>query len=714
MRFRASVIVAVLILTAIAPLASAGMGYDSGLAVFITYPDGEYDIGDDLIVTVHVFYAGEYHTPNKVSIDVGETSRDVGLTEESTGRYKGVVTIADDDLDEDGDLSIDATARDTGILWDNLAYDWAYITTMAGTGLDVEVRILDPMDMYPGPGDDVEFQVLITYRDSPTDPDSDSLEVVYTDPAENEHDLDVTRVGTGIFEGTFAVPSGLRESSVYTIWAEAEYTPGTRTLSEDMGMDVDVQFFDIWAHIVSVTPSTTEMEIYVLGLDGTAVEGAQVDLDWIYEDDAEDERTGSSSGTTDADGNASFSVTYTDLGKDAHSVGMSGSAVSGGYTQLFEGEIYVREFPGWSNGGSDNGFSVEIVNPGPYEGGESITLEHVATWDGEPLASTEVSFYLVDPHKIHRFGTETTDPDGEFDFPLNLPQAKEDEFFGGIECNYQYGVGIGWSTDYDYLFIGDLGTQTLLDDMLDPKVSMSVGTFSPGEMVKVTVDHPDADGTDEFAMLVWGIGEMPDWEEIQNLEWESWSPGGINLLRITPGEWVDDHYEATFGCPAFLTTEDEIYIYSIIVFEDEGDIFDAAHAAKKEGVSPLPPNPAPTAGIDNPLAAEKVGGKTKIKGTASDDTSVEKVEVRIDGGAWMEADGTTSWTYELDTKKMVEGNHTVEVRSWDGEKYSDVQEVTFEVDQSVAKEEDDTPGFGTALATLAMLGAVLLSRRRIR
>ncbi|NIP37450.1 MAG: hypothetical protein GWN18_21015, partial [Thermoplasmata archaeon] len=90
---------------------------------------------------------------------------------------------------------------------------------------------------------------------------------------------------------------------------------------------------------------------------------------------------------------------------------------------------------------------------------------------------------------------------------------------------------------------------------------------------------------------------------------------------------------------------------------------------------------------------------------------VVKVEVRIDGGAWMEADGTSSWSYEIDTKKMEEGNHTVEVRSFDGDKYSDPVEVTFEVDHDKAPKEEE-PGFGILLMTLSMLAAALVAWRR--
>jgi hypothetical protein len=393
-------------------------------------------------------------------------------------------------------------------------------------------------------------------------------------------------------------------------------------------------------------------------------------------------------------------------------VDLSGKAVHGGITQLFEGAIYVREGID-IEGPTGEDFEVEIAEPGPYEGGESITVEHSVTYDGDPLASTEIYFYLTTDHKILRFGSETTDAEGKFDFPLNLPELGEDEMMTYINCQYHLpGEGF-WESAYDFIMIGDLTVSSLFDEFVDPDVDLEVPAFSAGETVTVTVDHKDADGEEEQAMLIWGIGPLPDDpEDILNLEWETWNPGLIGFLQAVPLEWEDGKYTGSFSCPGFLTTDDELFMYGIIVYLEEGDDFDAAKAAKIESVSPVPPNPAPVATIVEPMEAEALGGKIKIKGTSSDDSDVTKVEVRIDGGAWMEADGTSSWTYEVDTSKMEEGNHTVEVRSYDGEKYSDVTTVTFEVDHDKAPEKDDEPGFGLALVTLSLLGAAMFLRRR--
>jgi hypothetical protein len=697
---KALLLTVLLILTALAPAASAGLSYNSGMAVFMTYPDGEYDVGDDIIVTVHVFRSGEYYTPDLVTLTVDSADRTIGLTEESEGRYRGVMTIADTDLDTWGDLELTAEVSDGSGLWRDQASDWQWISTMAGSGFDVALRV------------DVEFRVHVTYRGDPVDPDTDSLVVGYLDPAETEHDLEVTRVGTGLFEGIFTIPSSLKESSEYEMWASADYTPDSITLEDDDYEDLYVQFYNTWAHITDVTPSDASVDIYALNLDGTLIEGATVNVDWVYADDAWDDIEDSASGVTGADGKASFAIEYTDLGKDASEVDVSGRVTHDGFTQLFEGYIVVREGSDF-DGPTGDGFEVEITNPGPYEGGESITVEHVATYDGEPMVSTEIFFYLTDDHKIYRFGSETTDTEGKFDFPLNLPQLDEGEMMRYISGQYHMPDEGYWDGTYSYLVIGDLTVETLFDEWLDPGVSLQVPAFSAGETVSLTLDHADADGVDEQAMLIWGIGPLPDdLESISNLEWEAWNPGEIGFLQMVPLAFVDGQFVGTFSCPEFLTTGDEVFMYGIIAFLEEGDDFASAKAAKIGSVSPVPPNPAPEAAITEPAEAEAIGGKIKIKGTSSDDTDVVKVEVRIDGGAWMEADGTSSWSYEVDTSKMEEGNHTVEVRSFDGEKYSDPTTVTFEVDHDKAPKEDESPGFSFALMMLSLMGAALIAWRR--
>ncbi len=60
-----------------------------------------------------------------------------------------------------------------------------------------------------------------------------------------------------------------------------------------------------------------------------------------------------------------------------------------------------------------------------------------------------------------------------------------------------------------------------------------------------------------------------------------------------------------------------------------------------------------------------VSGTIEVTGTAADDGGVERVEVRVDGGAWQVASGTHAWTFQLDTGSLTEGEHTVEAVAHD-------------------------------------------------
>ena len=77
-------------------------------------------------------------------------------------------------------------------------------------------------------------------------------------------------------------------------------------------------------------------------------------------------------------------------------------------------------------------------------------------------------------------------------------------------------------------------------------------------------------------------------------------------------------------------------------------------------------NQPPTVSITSPLNGSTVSGTVTIAGTASDDVSVEKVEIRIGDDLWQEVTGTTSWTYSWDTTSMATGNYDIYARSYDG------------------------------------------------
>ena len=102
----------------------------------------------------------------------------------------------------------------------------------------------------------------------------------------------------------------------------------------------------------------------------------------------------------------------------------------------------------------------------------------------------------------------------------------------------------------------------------------------------------------------------------------------------------------------------------------------------------IPPNKIPTVSITSPTNGSEVSGKVTLKGTASDeDGTIENVEVSISGGLWLPAEGTESWTFEWNTEELVNGNHTIMVRCYDGKNYSDVVSITVTVENKDAGED---------------------------
>jgi hypothetical protein len=93
-------------------------------------------------------------------------------------------------------------------------------------------------------------------------------------------------------------------------------------------------------------------------------------------------------------------------------------------------------------------------------------------------------------------------------------------------------------------------------------------------------------------------------------------------------------------------------------------------------------NQIPLCQIDSPINGFSVyrGQEVQIKGKASDvDGSIQRVEIKIDRGDWLIANGTSSWNYSLNTSTMSLGKHYIFVRSFDGDFYSRSSYITINI-----------------------------------
>ncbi|NIP35817.1 MAG: hypothetical protein GWN18_12685, partial [Thermoplasmata archaeon] len=102
----------------------------------------------------------------------------------------------------------------------------------------------------------------------------------------------------------------------------------------------------------------------------------------------------------------------------------------------------------------------------------------------------------------------------------------------------------------------------------------------------------------------------------------------------------------------------------------------------------------PVVTVTSPEEGVKYKKDFDFTGAATDDAEVMRVEVRLDGGDWQTAEGITNWSIAVKLKDLKKGEHTGEVRAYDGTQYSDVVSINFQV---VKEAEDEGPGFGGAL-----------------
>jgi len=94
-----------------------------------------------------------------------------------------------------------------------------------------------------------------------------------------------------------------------------------------------------------------------------------------------------------------------------------------------------------------------------------------------------------------------------------------------------------------------------------------------------------------------------------------------------------------------------------------------------------------------------------ITGTASDpDGTVTKVELSLNGGAWVAVTGTNSWSYPLDTAVLKNGAHSLQVRAYDGQNYSDAITMNFNVKNTKAPVNVNN---GPSTMLLAVIGVII-------
>lgn len=123
---------------------------------------------------------------------------------------------------------------------------------------------------------------------------------------------------------------------------------------------------------------------------------------------------------------------------------------------------------------------------------------------------------------------------------------------------------------------------------------------------------------------------------------------------------------------------------------------------------PPPTNQRPECEIFAPGHGDTLSGSYTVRGIASDsDGSLNKVEIKIDNGEWILANGKKSWSLEWDTTTVSNGEHTIHARSFDGEDYSSTDSVAITVD-NVEVQEGGLDVFWFSVAIILLILTILL------
>ena len=126
------------------------------------------------------------------------------------------------------------------------------------------------------------------------------------------------------------------------------------------------------------------------------------------------------------------------------------------------------------------------------------------------------------------------------------------------------------------------------------------------------------------------------------------------------------------------------------------------------------PNQPPVCGIDNPDVGANVSRRYAIEGSALDhDGIVERVEIRVDGNDWIRAVGTTTWSFNWDSRTVPDGNHVIHARSYDGSEYSVESSVAVNVSNPVHEESIFVQvWFWVTVTVVAAFVAIVLALNR--
>jgi hypothetical protein len=677
-------------------------GRTQPLTVILTYPDIEYNLGDEITAQAHIFRQGARFDPDTVRFTAGKDYDRHPMSRTSIGLWEGTVQITREQIYSHNafPIEVEATAETLEHEWD---VDSHLVWVSHIPHLHVNMYLDDAGDQLPSAGDLVDFTVTVSHGNKFVDPDPGDIRAYVTaEEDEFTEDLTVVRRSEGVYGGAFVVPHDVQHDIYFRIWVEVDYTGEIDTENIRAGANIYMKRYSIWVQQVDYGEENVKLEINVVDLEGTPVSNASLMLNMTY-GDADDEIVSIiSNKTTGPDGITPFEVPTIIVEDSIYGVFIHGEISVNGFSQRWGFWVADPDYTDEFTPNSD-GFKINLQNEQPIPAGTNVSLRFNATYDGELLPSTIVDCYLYWDHSVLYYHALMTDDEGEFEIDIDTPDSVHtgwwrDRIHGQFKAETHTGLNMSWR-DYEFSYYAsysDYINGRTSDTTLD-LVQIGEGAY------QFSLRTPGMDGEEEYVRVVWDLGAYNDF----TVTYPSWSSGEYHFFYEHPvvAEWSGEAWVGTVTIPSMIPGGTTFNLKAEFTNVDVPH-FETITVRIWNSTDYLN-NEQPTLDIFEPNSGDTVEGSFRIMGTASDDSAIKLVEVRIDGGSWTAVMGTDEWELEVMADELNEGMHTVEAWSFDGTKRSEIDIVKFNYIRVEHTTDDPVPML-FIIVVLIMIAVVLI------
>ena len=487
-------IIGVILVLSILPLA----GGEDGFQIIMTIEDRDYQVGDTINVTIHVFNDGEYVEPDEINVTLGfgMDEQEINITKISTGKYSASFQVSEEDW-EKGSILVQVDAN----YGDHQDNDFMHIN-FQNEGLRLDVFI-HADKMFPVAGDTITITVTVLNNSENADPEEIHLYLevdydLFNDfPGDGNHDgekeeLDLTKTGVGEYQATFSIDSEDRISHKYDLTAEVEDGDS----HGDSWLSFGSKYYQVWYNRTTITrgDKTIDFGIYVADAEGHVVKGADIWFEYevVY---FSDRNEGTRSGITNDKGYAVFSIPSF---KQAE-VLVVGGWVNDTYHQKFKSQINfdtIDDLPDES--GFDLIFHEEMT---PYEPETNVTLQFTAYLDSEPINDLPMYVSVFTDHQVLFYGEIIPDK-GNFTLVFTTPAVSNILLSTFVEMEFILNNSGEYLRQWKSISVFDIR------ELLKTDVEIEVKSMESNRDIELTVNDEQLAGSHALVLVSPYPGEM--------------------------------------------------------------------------------------------------------------------------------------------------------------------------------------------------------------